>query len=71
MATKTIDINGMSCGHCVNWITEALKGIEGVTSAQISLETKNAIVEYDEGEVTDDMMKSAIEKAGYTVKFLS
>lgn len=71
MATKTIDINGMSCGHCVNWITEALKDIEGVTSAQISLETKNAIVEYDEGEVTDDMMKSAIEKAGYTVKSLS
>lgn len=68
MASKTIDIEGMSCGHCVKWITEALMKIDGVADAKISLEAKNAIVDYDEGKVTEDMMKSAIEQAGYTVK---
>jgi len=68
MATRTIDIEGMTCGHCVSWVTEALKKIDGVADAKLSLEAKNAIVEYDESRVTDDMMKTAVEEAGYTVK---
>ena len=69
--TRTISIEGMSCGHCVSWISEALKKIDGVTDAQLSLEAKNAIVEYDEAKVTEEMIRSAIEKAGYTVKSIS
>lgn len=71
MATKTIEIEGMSCGHCVSWVTEALKNIDGVHDARISLQAKNAIVDFDEGKVTDEMMKSAVEQAGYTVRKIS
>ncbi|MBI4828641.1 MAG: heavy-metal-associated domain-containing protein [Nitrospinae bacterium] len=71
MTTKTIAIEGMSCGHCVQWISQALMKVEGVQNARVSIENQNAIVDYDETRATPDKMKSAIEMAGYTVKSFS
>ena len=68
MTQKTIGIEGMSCGHCVSWVTEALEKIDGVTQAKVSLEAQNAEVDYDESQVSDEAMVSAIESAGYSVK---
>jgi len=65
MITKKVDIEGMNCGHCANWVTESLKKIEGVADVQVSLESKNALVDIDETKVTDDMLKEAVTKAGY------
>lgn len=66
MATRKINVEGMSCGHCIQWISEALMKIDGVRSAKVSLEGKNVVVDYEGDGVSDDMMASAIEKAGYT-----
>lgn len=71
MTTKTIAIEGMSCGHCVQWVSQALMKVEGVANARVSIENQNAIVDYDETRATTDKMKSAIEMAGYTVKSFS
>ncbi len=68
MANITINIDGMSCGHCIQWIGEALRKIEGVSEAKVKLEFQNAVVVYDDTVVTREMMTSAIEKAGYSVK---
>jgi len=61
---KTISIEGMSCGHCVNAVTEALKAVEGVTSVAESLEAKNAVVE---GTAQDAALKEAVEDIGFDV----
>ncbi len=71
MATRTINIEGMSCGHCIQWINEALTKIDGVNEARVRLESHNAVVDYDESKVTEEMMTAAIEKAGYSVKSFS
>lgn len=63
---KTIKINGMMCGHCVSRVTDSLTKIDGVISADVSLEEKQAIVEVKEN-VTDEMLKSTIENDGYEV----
>jgi copper-exporting ATPase len=63
---KTIDIEGMSCAHCVKHVTEALDAIDGV-KAEVSLENKNAKVSLQK-EVSDDVLKEAVVKAGYEVK---
>ena len=63
---KTIDIEGMSCAHCVKHVTEALNAIDGV-KAEVSLENKNAKVSLLK-EVSDDELKEAVVKAGYEVK---
>ena len=67
MSTKTINIEGMMCEHCKAHVEKALKAIDGITKVEVSLEDKNAIIETDK-EVTDEIIKSAIEEAGYEVK---
>jgi copper chaperone len=42
MATTTIKISGMTCSGCVNSVTKALKGVEGVKEANVELEKGQA-----------------------------
>jgi len=63
---KKIYIEGMSCQHCVNHVTEALKEIPGVKTVDVDLKGKYAIVEADR-QIDDGEIKNAIEEAGYEV----
>jgi copper chaperone CopZ len=64
---KTIlRIEGMSCEHCVKCATTALKSVNGVKSAKVSLNDKTAVVEHS-GGVTLDALKDAVASAGYEV----
>ncbi len=63
---KEIFIEGMSCNHCKMRVEKALKGIDGVTSAQVILEDQKAVVELDR-EVDETLITELIEDAGYTV----
>ena len=51
MATVTLNIDGMTCGGCVKSVTKVLNDLDGVRSATVSLENKNAQVEFDEGKI--------------------
>ena len=66
--TKKIGIEGMSCGHCVKALTNALEEIDGISAVQVSLEDKCATFETD-GSVTDDQIREVIEEEGYEVTF--
>lgn len=61
---KKIFIEGMSCGHCVKHVIEALEELDTVSKVEVSLENKTAIVE---GSATDEELKTAIEDYGYDV----
>ena len=63
---KKISIEGMSCQHCVNHVTEALKELEGVDKVEVSLGEKQAIIESTK-EIIDADIKNAIEEVGYEV----
>ncbi|MBI5814994.1 MAG: heavy-metal-associated domain-containing protein [Nitrospinae bacterium] len=69
--TKKVGIEGMNCGHCASWVEETLKKVDGVMDAQVSLEAKNALVDLDEAKVTDEMLRDAVVRAGYTVSNVS
>lgn len=62
---KTFLVDGMSCQHCVNRVMEAVNSIDGV-SAVVDLKKGKAVVSY-ERPVDDELIRGAIEKAGYTV----
>lgn len=64
--TKKILIEGMSCGHCVKHVEDALKELEGVKSVKVDLAGKNAVVELA-SEVADEKFKAIIEEVGYQV----
>ncbi len=67
MATAKIKIEGMSCGHCVARVEKALKSLDGVKTAEVSLEKKEAKVEYDSTKIEIDKFKDAVKDTGYKV----
>lgn len=61
---KTLKISGMTCDHCVSHVKSALESIEGVSEADVSLESHEAEVTLS-GEVIDADLIAAVEEAGY------
>ena len=64
--TKTIFIEGMSCGHCAKRIEDALKSVNGVKSVSISLENKKADVVV-KNDIDNEILKTVIEDLGFEV----
>ena len=64
---KILNVEGMSCMHCVAHVKEALEKLEGVREADVKLEEKRAEVKMDK-EVSDDDLVKAVEGAGYSAK---
>lgn len=67
--TKTMTVEGMSCGHCSARVENALNAIDGVT-ATVNLEAKTATLQLT-AEVPDDILRKAVEDAGYEVVSIS
>ena len=63
---KKIIVEGMSCGHCVNHVKNALEEVKGVTNVNVDLQSKIAEIEANDN-VKDGDIKFAIEDAGYEV----
>lgn len=68
MTTITLNIQGMTCGGCVNGIKRALANFPGVQQTNVSLEKGQATIEYDSALVSPEQLKMAIGDAGYDVK---
>lgn len=66
MNTIILNVEGMSCGHCVSVVEGALNALDIV--GKVDLETKTVTVEFDEEKVSLDSIKSTIEDQGYEVK---
>ena len=62
--TKTLNVTGMMCQHCVAHVKKALEGVEGVSSVDVNLEAGTATVEAAEG-VADEALVAAVVDAGY------
>jgi Cu2+-exporting ATPase len=64
---RTLKIEGMMCMHCVNHVTKALQGVEGVAEVDVQLKKKTAIVTLS-AEVENEALVNAVTEAGYEVK---
>ncbi len=62
---RTIDVDGMTCEKCIYKVVRALEKVDGVTIAAASLEKQSAQVGL-KTEIDDDILREAINKAGYT-----
>lgn len=65
MKSIRLKVKGMSCGHCVHAVTEALESVEGVRSAVVDLKEGRADVEYDEARATPEQLVGAVLDEGY------
>ena len=62
----TIQINGMSCRHCVMAVTKALSGIDGIKDVQVDLEKGEAAFT-EEKSIDRALIRERIVKAGFDV----
>lgn len=60
-----MQIKGMSCGHCSARVEKVLNNIDGV-EAKVSLEQNIAQLKLSK-EVSDDVLKKAVDDIGYEV----
>ena len=66
MEKSIINVEGMSCEHCVNAIQKAVGALPGVESVVVDLSAKTVTVEHG-SDVNSDKIKEEIEDQGYDV----
>ena len=62
--TKTLEIQGMMCGHCEKMVKRCLEKFPQISEAVVSHEAGTAVVTMS-GDVPEDEIRQAIENAGY------
>ena len=63
---KTLQIEGMMCGHCEARVQKSLEAVEGVSAAEVSHEKGTAVVTLSQ-DVADDILRKAVEDQDYKV----
>lgn len=66
MEQIAIQIDGMTCGHCVSRVQKALTRVEGIHVDQV--EIGSARVSYEPGQVSPQRIREAVEDAGFDVR---
>ena len=66
MKEITINIEGMSCQHCVMRVKKAIEGLAGISG--LSVEVGSAKVTFDEVKIQQADIENAVVKAGYKIK---
>ena len=64
---QTIFVNGMTCNHCKNAVTEELSKISDVKKVQVDLVTGQVVID-TEAEIGRERLEEAIKEAGYELK---
>ena len=66
---QSFKVSGMTCGHCVRAVTDAIKGVDATVSVDIDLDAGRVIVRDD--TASPDQIADAITAEGYTVEKLA
>lgn len=63
----SLTVGGMHCATCALTIQDALREVPGVSDAKVNFALGKAVVQFDSGLSSSDVLKKAVEKAGYKV----
>lgn len=67
MEKTTLNVQGMSCGHCVKAVEGSVGALKGVSTVKVDLKAAKVDVEYNSQEVSLDKIKETIDDQGYDV----
>ena len=65
MKTQELNIEGMTCNHCVMSVKKELSKLSDVTIEDVQI--GKAKISFDENKVTQQLLANAIAEAGYTL----
>lgn len=60
----TLKITGMTCDKCAAGVQTALKKVDGVKAAEVSLDKNQVVVTVDSAKVKTEQLIAAVDKAG-------
>ena len=64
----TLPVEGMTCGGCAISVKMALKELDGIRGTDVDVGKGEAVVTFNEGEVTVDQMIEVINSTGFTAR---
>tara|TARA_Y100001934_G_C12229117_1_gene714495 strand:+ start:355 stop:567 length:213 start_codon:yes stop_codon:yes gene_type:complete len=67
MKQELIKVDGMTCQHCVQTITDVVKKIPGLISINVNLDKKEVDVKFDENETSIQEITKKIYEIGFTL----
>jgi copper chaperone len=67
MEHRVINVEGMSCEHCVKAVMDATTELAGVHEVDVNLEAGTVTLDFDPDAVSLDKIKETIEDQGYDV----
>ena len=65
MVEQSYTVTGMTCASCAAHAQKAAAKLPGVEHCEVNLATERMTVRYDEEEVTFELLRGAVEDAGY------
>ncbi|MFC4323576.1 copper chaperone CopZ [Litchfieldia salsa] len=68
MEQVTLNVKGMSCGHCVKAVEGSVGELAGVSSVSVNLNEGKVDVSFDAGAVSIEKIKETIDDQGYDVE---
>ncbi|MDN3015327.1 copper chaperone CopZ [Paenibacillus sp. BSR1-1] len=68
MENVTLNVSGMSCGHCVKAVEGSVGALQGVKKVAVKLDKGQVDVEFDANVVSLNTIKETIDDQGYDVK---
>jgi len=68
MENVTLNVKGMTCGHCVKSVEGSVSALDGVNQVKVDLGAGQVNVEFNKDKVTLDKIKEAIDDQGYEVE---
>ncbi|WP_018349449.1 copper ion binding protein [Longispora albida] len=64
MITTTYQVQGMTCGHCVNAVSTEVGSLAGVTQVAVDL-ASGAVTVTSDAPLTQEAVAAAVDEAGY------
>ncbi|MDR3344154.1 MAG: copper ion binding protein [Oscillospiraceae bacterium] len=68
MEKITLQVEGMSCGHCEIAVQEAVRSLPGIKKVKANRHKKSAAADYDAAQVTPEEIIKAINDTGYKAR---
>ena len=67
MMRKVFKVEGMTCQHCVQTVSETVGKMTGVQKVDVNLDQKEVTIEFDESQTKLDEVSTQIVEAGFEV----
>lgn len=68
MENVTLNVQGMSCGHCVKAVEGSVGELAGVEKVTVKLDDAQVEVVFNESQVSLEKIKETIDDQGYEVE---